>query len=141
MTSFSWLLLAAWVSLVVALGQQSIVSFTSSPNAFQVAGGKIAKPQILVSSSDNWGVIRAAGDLAKDFGRVTGTNFTLSNGKKRAKPARYEYQPAAANYTVVSYSLGYKVNCESDKARRRALLMLRLLGEHRWTYGVLQNPR
>ncbi|KAI1175593.1 glycoside hydrolase family 115 protein [Nemania sp. FL0916] len=102
MASFFWLVLAAWASLVAALGQQPVVSFTRSSNAFQIAGGKISKPQILVSSGDNWGVIRAAGDLAKDFGRVTGTAFTLSNGKKGAKPAIYEYHPAAANYTVYS---------------------------------------
>lgn len=74
------------------------------PEAFQITGGRISKPQILVSSGDNWGVIRAAGDLAKDFGRVTGTNFTLSNGEKRAKPATYEYRPVAANYTHVSHN-------------------------------------
>ncbi|KAI1191810.1 hypothetical protein F5B17DRAFT_381113 [Nemania serpens] len=99
MASFTWLVLAAWVSLVAALGQQPIVSFTRVPNSFQVAGSRVSKPQILVSSIDNWGVIRAAGDLAIDFGRVTGTNFTLSNGNKGAKPATYEYRPAAANFT------------------------------------------
>lgn len=104
MASFTWLVLAAWASLVVALGQQPIVSFTRVPNAFQIAGGRISRPQILVSSGDSWGVIRAAGDLAKDFGRVTGTNFTLSNGKKGAKPATYEYRPAASNFTHVSHS-------------------------------------
>ncbi len=39
------------------------------------------------------GVIRAAGDLAVDFGRVTGTNFTLSNGVKGSPPASYTYSP------------------------------------------------
>ncbi|KAI1424500.1 hypothetical protein F5Y12DRAFT_752092 [Xylaria sp. FL1777] len=102
MTPFLWLALAAWAALVAALGQQPVVSFARAPNAFQIAGGKISKPQILVSRGDNWSVIRAAGDLAKDFGRVTGTNFTLSNGQKGAKPAIYEYQPAAANYTRYS---------------------------------------
>lgn len=105
MTPFLWLALTTWASLVAALGQQAIVSFTDRPEAFQIAGGSVSKPQILVSSGDNWGVIRAAGDLAKDFGRVTGTNFTLSNGNEGAKPATYEYRPAAANYTHVSHSL------------------------------------
>ncbi|KAI1205619.1 glycoside hydrolase family 115 protein [Annulohypoxylon truncatum] len=83
---------------VVALGQQQIISFTNSEGAFQIAGS-IAQPQILVSSNDYWGVIRAAGDLAKDFGRVTGTNFTLSSGKAGAQPAVYEYKPIKRNYT------------------------------------------
>ncbi|KAI0880051.1 glycoside hydrolase family 115 protein [Annulohypoxylon maeteangense] len=84
---------------VVALGQQQIIGFANSDGAFQIAGGSIAQPQILVSSNDYWGVIRAAGDLTKDFGRVTGTNFTLSNGEAGAEPAVYEYKPITRNYT------------------------------------------
>ncbi|KAI1094135.1 glycoside hydrolase family 115 protein [Rostrohypoxylon terebratum] len=91
--------IAAFAPLVVALGQQPIISFSDSPGAFQIAGGPIAQPQILVSSNEFWGVIRAAGDLAKDFGRVTGTNFTLSNGEAGAEPAAYEYKPITRNYT------------------------------------------
>lgn len=85
-----------------ALGQKQIISFTSDPEAFQLAGESISQPQILVSSNEYWGVIRAASDLAKDFGRVTGTNFTLSNGEIGAKPAAYEYRPITRNYTHVS---------------------------------------
>ncbi|RYP30523.1 hypothetical protein DL767_006200 [Monosporascus sp. MG133] len=93
---------AALAPLAHALGQQPIISFTDYPNAFQVAGGSVSQPQILVSDNDYWGVIRAAGDLAKDFGRVTGTNFTLSNGKREAQQAAYEYNPISANYTHYS---------------------------------------
>ncbi|KAI2638594.1 glycoside hydrolase family 115 protein [Xylaria nigripes] len=99
MAPILWLVLAAWASLVAALGQQPIISFTGHRKSFQLTGGKISKSQILVSSNDSWGVIRAAGDLAKDFGLVTGTNFTLSNGKKGAHPAKYEYHPVSMNYT------------------------------------------
>ncbi|OTB19319.1 glycoside hydrolase family 115 protein [Daldinia sp. EC12] len=87
-----------------ALGQQQIIDFTGSEGAFQVAGGSISQPQIRVSSNDYWGVIRAAGDLAKDFGRVTGTNFTLSNGESGAEPASYEYKPITRNYTHYAVS-------------------------------------
>lgn len=90
------------VPLVASLGQQSVISFTSVQGGFQLAGGNTSQPQILVSSNDYWGVIRAAGDLAKDFGRATGTNFTLSSGEAGASPATYEYQPITSNYTVVS---------------------------------------
>lgn len=92
---------AAILPVVTGLGQQPVISFTSVDGAFQLAGGSIATPQILVADNDYWGVIRAAGDLAKDFGRVTGTNYTLSNGNADASPASYEYHPAAANFTVV----------------------------------------
>ncbi|KAJ3557121.1 hypothetical protein NPX13_g9993 [Xylaria arbuscula] len=97
-----WLILTVWASLIAALGQTPIVSFTSAPRSFQIAGGNFSKPQILVSSEDSWGVIRAAGDLAIDFGRVTGTNFTLSNGEKGGEAAVYEYAVVAANYTHYS---------------------------------------
>ncbi|KAJ4180243.1 hypothetical protein NW755_011931 [Fusarium falciforme] len=78
---------------VVALGQEPIISFTSSDDSFQIFGGSITTGQIRVSKDDYWGVIRAAGDLAVDFGRVTGTNFTLSNGDTGASPAKYTFEP------------------------------------------------
>ncbi|KAB5578761.1 hypothetical protein GE09DRAFT_560311 [Coniochaeta sp. 2T2.1] len=87
------LALATAGSLVSGLGQQPIVAFNSSEGAFQIAGGSISTGQILVSSNDYWGVIRAAGDLALDFGRITGTNYTLSNGVNASAPASYVYNP------------------------------------------------
>ena len=95
--------------LASALGQAPIISFEKAEGGLQLAGGPVSKPQILVSSDDYWGVIRAAGDLAVDFGRVTGTNFSLSNGEAGAEPAAYEYRPITNNYTVVSQvSLFYR---------------------------------
>jgi hypothetical protein len=89
--------------LVAALGQKPIVGFTSVDNGFQIAGGSISQGQILVANNDYWGVIRAAGDLAVDFGRVTGTNYTLSNGVGGSTPATYAYNPVNnKNNTVVS---------------------------------------
>jgi hypothetical protein len=87
------LLLALLSASVAGLGQQPIVSFSSSSGSFQIAGGSITTGQILVSNNDYWGVIRAAGDLALDFGRVTGTNYTLSNGVNNSAPASYTYDP------------------------------------------------
>lgn len=98
----------ALAPLVSALGQQTIISFTEVPGSFRLAGGdSVAQPQIRVSGDDYWGVIRAAGDLAKDFGRVTGTNFTLSNGEVGAEPAVYAYDIVAANYTHVRHTLAF----------------------------------
>jgi hypothetical protein len=97
------LAISSLVSLVSALGQKPVVSFTSSTDAFQIAGSAVGAGQILVSSSDYWGVIRAAGDLALDFGRVTGTNYTISNGMSGAGPALYNYAPVnVQNNTAVS---------------------------------------
>lgn len=75
-------LASAWAPQVVtALGQKPVVSFNGTSRDFQIAGGPTidGAGQILVSENDYWGVIRAAGDLAVDFGRVTGTNYTLSS--------------------------------------------------------------
>ncbi|KAK4237527.1 glycoside hydrolase [Achaetomium macrosporum] len=108
-----WLALS---SLAAGLGQQQIISTNSHGAELQIAGGRVGKGQILVSSNDYWGVIRAAGDLAVDFGRVTGTNYTLSNGEKHAVPAAYTYHPVnnmnntfysttgTANFTGPAYS-------------------------------------
>lgn len=81
------------ISLVSGLGQKPIISFNSS-DSFQIVGGDVGTGQIRVSKEEYWGVIRAAGDLAVDFGRVTGTNFTLSNGENNASPAKYKFEPA-----------------------------------------------
>jgi hypothetical protein len=83
----------AFSSVVAALGQERIISLNGTGAALQIAGGPVSKGQILVSSNDYWGVIRAAGDLALDFGRVTGTNYTLSNGEAGSEPAIYQYRP------------------------------------------------
>lgn len=91
--------------MVMGLGQQPIVAFTNSTGTYQIAGGSISAGQIVVSSNDYWGVIRAAGDLAMDFGRVTGTNYTLSNGANASAPASYVYSPVNnMNNTFVSSS-------------------------------------
>jgi hypothetical protein len=99
---------AVWLALtsvVTALGQERIISINATAGAFQIAGGPVSKGQILVSDNDYWGVIRAAGDLALDFGRVTGINYTLSNGKSGARPATYSYHPVNnMNNTFVSFS-------------------------------------
>lgn len=99
-----WLVgLFVLTSNVVALGQKPIISFTSTDDSFQIFGGNITTGQIRVSKDDYWGVIRAAGDLAVDFGRVTGTNFTLSNGDTDASPAKYTFEPVdVTNNTYVS---------------------------------------
>lgn len=99
-------------AVVTALGQERIISISTnnSASAFQIAGGPVSGGgQILVSDNDHWGVIRAAGDLAQDFGRVTGVNYTLSCGKAGATPARYEYRGVNnLNNTHVCVSLPLK---------------------------------
>lgn len=66
--------LTAIFPLITALGQSSPVTTTSSTGFLRLDG---RDGQILLSAEDWWGVIRAAGDLATDFGKVTGHNLTL----------------------------------------------------------------
>lgn len=108
------LALCSALPLVAGLGQKPVISFQGSDGDLQIAGGPISAGQILVSDNDYWGVIRAAGDLAADFGRVTGTNYTLStgtktsnstfgNGTSSASAALYSFNPVNnQNNTVVS---------------------------------------
>ncbi|TVY34481.1 hypothetical protein LSUB1_G006062 [Lachnellula subtilissima] len=71
------------LSSVLALGQKATVT-TIRPvdgdgeGLLQLAGTGL-DGQILLSAEDWWGVIRAAEDLAVDFGKVTGRNLTLTN--------------------------------------------------------------
>jgi hypothetical protein len=105
----------AFGSVAAALGQDRIISTSSHGSELQIAGGKVGAGQILVSSNDYWGVIRAAGDLAIDFGRVTGTNYTLSNGEKKAAPAAYTYHPVNnMNNTFVGALPGWPLLTQAD---------------------------
>lgn len=72
------LALSAFLSQVSALGQSSPVVTESASGLLKLAGGG-QNGQILVSADDWWGVLRAAQDLAGDFGKVTGKNLTLGN--------------------------------------------------------------
>ena len=70
--------LSALLPAITALGQNATVTTKADSSLLQLAGSGI-NGQILLSSQDWWGVIRAAEDLAHDFGRVTGKNLTLGN--------------------------------------------------------------
>lgn len=84
------LALSALSSSVTAFGQNKTVTTKSSPGLLQLAGAGI-DGQILVSANDWWGVIRAAQDLATDFGKVTGKNLTLGNWQGAVMPGVGNY--------------------------------------------------
>ena len=70
--------LLAFTSSVHGLGQDTCVSFRSSPSAFTVVNSGKAAPILL--SPDEWpGVQRAAFDFASDIQQVTGVNPSLRN--------------------------------------------------------------
>lgn len=116
-------IVAALVSIAPfanALGQpwKQAIGFGEAPeDAFQLAGKDIGGGQILVSEDDYWGVIRAAGDLALDFGRVTGTNYTLSNGKKGSGPALFEFEPVDVGNNTHVRDLWSQRTRDSDLGR------------------------
>ena len=100
-----FVLLFILLPLTSALGQERIILHgnETDTDSFRLTGAGNGTGQILVSSDDYWGVIRAAGDLAVDFGRVTGTNLTLSNGEEDADPAEFVFEPVnVRNNTDVS---------------------------------------
>lgn len=82
---------------VNAIGQNLSIAFTGSAGTLKLNGG-----QILVSANDNWGVQKAAWDLAVDFGRVTGTNLTFAATNATTAAPIYPYRPVTnqVNYTV-----------------------------------------
>lgn len=111
-------MLGACLPMASALGQKQIISFQSKgDDLFQLAGGKVNNGQIRVSDNEYWGVVRAAGDLAVDFGSVTKSNLTLSNGRNGAEPAEFRYNPVdVRNNTIVSLHLRAAEKAELTKA-------------------------
>lgn len=88
----------------LALGQTPIVTTTGGNGTLQLAGSGI-NGQILLSADDYWGVLRAAEDLAEDFGRVTGSNLTLGRWTRAGStaadtPALYTYNEPTNNINV-----------------------------------------
>lgn len=66
----------AFVSGAVALGQAPVVNFDGKDDSLFLADAQHAI-SIHVDANDWAGVIRAAENLAQDFGRVTGLNGTV----------------------------------------------------------------
>jgi len=71
--------LLAFLPSVLALGQEPVVSTSAKNKSLLQLAGKGLNGQILLSSDDWFGVIRAAEDLAGDIGKVVGKNLTLGN--------------------------------------------------------------
>ncbi|CZT02771.1 uncharacterized protein RAG0_09791 [Rhynchosporium agropyri] len=64
----------------IALGQTYSVTTDSSQSASLLKlAGDFQSGQILLSADEWWGVLRAAEDLAGDFGKATGKNLTLGH--------------------------------------------------------------
>ncbi|KAH8813045.1 hypothetical protein F5884DRAFT_751339 [Xylogone sp. PMI_703] len=105
----SFALIASLLSSTVdALGQKATVTFTAGNNLLQL-GADHTNTQLMVSANDWWGAIRAAEDLAYDFGRVTHKNLTLINwngtftGKRN--PATHNL-PVSSGHNLTSTSGG-----------------------------------
>lgn len=90
------------VTTASALGGAPSITFDSTVGGLPLAGHGVHDAQILVDADDFWGVQKAAGDLAVDFGRVTGTNFSLAAPNARTRAPVYRYRPTTnfVNYTV-----------------------------------------
>jgi hypothetical protein len=86
---------------VAALGQSATVTVSSTPGLLQLAGNG-QDSQILLSANDWWGVIRAAEDLAGDFGKVVGKNLTLANWEDGQTKVHYTYKPVTNFVNVCS---------------------------------------
>lgn len=86
------------VGLVQALGGQLTIGFSNSHGALKLSGG-----QIVVSTNDHWGVIKAASDLATDFGRITGKNLTLYGAGATSAAPVYTWHAPTSNTT---YAVG-----------------------------------
>lgn len=99
-------LIAALFCLFVSLGtaykqKPSVFTFTAESGGFQLGGPNLA-PEIRVSPNDAPGVIRAANDLAADFGKVLGVNGSVVVADWSATIA----QKTAARPTILVGTIG-----------------------------------
>ncbi|KAF9481597.1 hypothetical protein BDN70DRAFT_517933 [Pholiota conissans] len=85
---------------VLAIGQDTCVTFASSATSFAVVNNKKAAP-ILLSADDWLGVQLAAADFAADIQRVTSVKPTLTNFTVDAVPAASP-SPATSNSSVAA---------------------------------------
>jgi len=63
---------------VSALGQNATIGFTSASNSSLLLASRSSHVSLLLDGGDWPGVLRAANDLAVDFGRVTGLNGSVT---------------------------------------------------------------
>ena len=78
MTGLEFIVTFCFFLLASAIGQDTCVSFKSSPSSFAVVNGGSIAPIFL--SEDEWpGVQRAAADFASDIEKVTGRSPKMSN--------------------------------------------------------------
>jgi hypothetical protein len=76
--SVAVLFLTTWQGTSFALGQAKYVEFVRHPNDFSIAEGE-SSARVYVDANDHAGVVRAAGDLRQDVGRVTGHTLAITN--------------------------------------------------------------
>lgn len=84
-------------SSVDALGQNVTVTMESAPGLLMLANQDQAG-QILMSAGDWFGAIRAAEDLAGDFGKITGKNLTLGHWSSGTTNRTSEAEKRAAGW-------------------------------------------
>jgi hypothetical protein len=93
----------SFVSLFgVALGlvQNKTITFAPQHGALELTG---SHGQILVDANDWWGVQKAAGDLAIDFGRVTGKNLSFWAANSKTDAPEYIWHAPTSD---VTYAVG-----------------------------------
>ncbi|QRV78071.1 glycoside hydrolase family 115 protein [Ceratobasidium sp. AG-Ba] len=73
----SWLFVLAALKPILAISTGNCVSFDSKSGGFQIAATGSAK--VLVAPDEWPGVVRAAGDFAKDLSTVTGKTLSVAN--------------------------------------------------------------
>lgn len=93
------------VSAVLGLGQNATISFNVTSSSLALASGGSAV-QVLADGADWPAVLRVANDLTLDFGRVTGTNGSLS------------LTNSSDSYNIASYNAGTRFSANPHDASK-----------------------
>jgi hypothetical protein len=121
--------IAVFLSLVAAAGSafavggESYVEFSAKPDSVRLATSAGVAAPILVDSRDFPGVIRAAGDLRDDIGRVTGFSPKLVSDENSPSPDVVIVGTLGKNRLLDELARSGRINAENIKDRWESFLV------------------
>ena len=122
-------------TLVTALGQKATIDFTAGNGSYLLAT-RSSSVNLILDGADWPGVLRAANDLAVDFGRVTGLNGTLNtNGKSGSKSAANIFNVTGINQ---DWSVG---SAAAGNATSKGTIIAGTIGNSSFIDALVKNGK
>lgn len=130
-SSFSLFLLT--LDVVSALGQKATIDFKPGNGSYLLAT-RSSSVNLVLDGADWPGVLRAANDLAVDFGRVTGLNGSVTakgNGTKSAQ----------AIFNVTGINKDWSVGAGKGNGTSRGIIIAGTIGNSSLIDALIKNGK